>query len=48
MAVLVFPLGMRDSEALWSFLRHGDCSDDGGLAECLLPRLSQLHQLPVW
>lgn len=48
MAVLVFPLGMRDSKALWSFLRHGDCSDDGGLAECLLPRLSQLHQLPVW
>lgn len=36
------------SKALWSFLCHGNGADDGGLAECLLPRLSQLHQLPIW
>lgn len=44
----LFPPGMWDPEALRSVLCHGHGPDDGGPAECLLPRLSQLHQLPVW
>uniref|UniRef100_A0A672M5Y1 SID1 transmembrane family member 2 n=1 Tax=Sinocyclocheilus grahami TaxID=75366 RepID=A0A672M5Y1_SINGR len=39
--------GVWHSQALRPVLRHGHCSDDGGATQRLLPRLSELHQLPV-
>ncbi|KAM6334417.1 SID1 transmembrane family member 2 isoform 22-T22 [Alca torda] len=41
------PPGVRHPQALWALLRHGHRADDGGAAQRLLPRLPQLHQLPV-
>nr|XP_054503385.1 SID1 transmembrane family member 2 isoform X2 [Agelaius phoeniceus] len=39
--------GVRHPQALRALLRHGHRAHDGGAAQRLLPRLPQLHQLPV-
>ncbi|KAG8141666.1 hypothetical protein E2320_007238, partial [Naja naja] len=39
--------GVRHPQTLWPLLCHGHRPHDGGPAERLLPRLPQLHQLPV-
>lgn len=40
--------GVWHPQALRALLRHGHRPYDGGAAQRLLPRLPQLHQLPVW
>lgn len=45
--LLSAPAGVWHPQALRALLCHGHGADDGGAAQCLLPRLPQLHQLPV-